>query len=81
MPSPCKLQACIQVVTHCIFDMDGLLLDTESFYTTVQQKLCAKYGKEFTWDLKVATNILITLASGYGVLQAGSHARLQTADH
>ena len=33
-------------------DMDGLLLNTESFYTVVQNQLCKKYGTEFSWDLK-----------------------------
>lgn len=33
-------------------DMDGLLLNTESFYTVVQDQLCKKYGTEFSWDLK-----------------------------
>lgn len=33
-------------------DMDGLLLNTESFYTVVQKQLCKQYGREFTWDLK-----------------------------
>jgi len=40
------------VKMHVIFDMDGLLLDTESFYTKVQDDYAKKYGKEFTWDLK-----------------------------
>ena len=47
-------------VTHVIFDMDGLLLDTESFYTTVQQKLLKPYGRDFTWELKVSCSPLAT---------------------
>ncbi|KAF6262827.1 HAD-like domain-containing protein [Scenedesmus sp. NREL 46B-D3] len=40
-------------ITHVIFDMDGLLLDTETFYTIAQQEILAGLGKEFSWDLKV----------------------------
>eukprot|EP00775_Hariotina_reticulata_P007339 gene7340-7551_t len=39
-------------ITHVIFDMDGLLLDTETFYTIAQQQVAERYGKQFTWDLK-----------------------------
>ncbi len=40
------------VVTHVIFDMDGLLLDTEPYYTEVAQKIAARYGRVFDWSLK-----------------------------
>lgn len=39
-------------ITHVLFDMDGLLLDTERFYTDVQATILASYGKSFDWSLK-----------------------------
>eukprot|EP00250_Pteridium_aquilinum_P005977 c15982_g1_i1 orf=167-868(-) len=39
-------------ITHVLFDMDGLLLDTERFYTDVQERILASYGKTFDWSLK-----------------------------
>lgn len=39
-------------ISHVIFDMDGLLLNTEQYYTAVQQKIAGKYGKTFDWSLK-----------------------------
>ncbi|KAF3962486.1 hypothetical protein ACB098_01G347900 [Castanea mollissima] len=39
-------------ITHVIFDMDGLLLDTEKYYTEVQEIILARYNKPFDWSLK-----------------------------
>jgi pseudouridine-5'-monophosphatase len=39
-------------VTHILYDMDGLLLDTEPFYTQVTQAIVGRYGHTFEWSLK-----------------------------
>ena len=40
-------------VTHVIFDMDGLLINTEDLYTRALSKFCRNYGKEFTMEIKM----------------------------
>ena len=38
--------------SYALFDMDGLLLDTEIFYTKVTQLIVGRFGKTFDWSLK-----------------------------
>jgi len=40
------------IISHIIYDNDGLLLDTEPFYTQVHQAMAARYGKAFDWTVK-----------------------------
>jgi pseudouridine-5'-monophosphatase len=39
-------------VRCAIFDLDGVLLDTEHFYTEVTDEICRQYGKRFDWSIK-----------------------------
>lgn len=39
-------------ISAVIYDMDGLLLDTEGFYTEVTQHIAGRYGKTFDWSIK-----------------------------
>ncbi|KJA27852.1 hypothetical protein HYPSUDRAFT_130623 [Hypholoma sublateritium FD-334 SS-4] len=37
---------------YVLFDMDGLMLDSEKIYTIATNAILAKYGKQMTWDMK-----------------------------
>ncbi|KAF5307263.1 hypothetical protein FQR65_LT06979 [Abscondita terminalis] len=40
-------------VTHVIFDMDGLLIDSETIYDVIISGIARKYGKEYTNDVRM----------------------------
>ncbi|KAJ7091993.1 HAD-like domain-containing protein [Mycena belliarum] len=39
-------------VDYVLFDMDGLLIDSEAIYTQVTDTILAPYGKKMTWTMK-----------------------------
>ncbi|PFH51916.1 hypothetical protein AMATHDRAFT_74609 [Amanita thiersii Skay4041] len=39
-------------VEYVLFDMDGLIIDSERVYTDVTNQILEPYGKKMTWDIK-----------------------------
>ncbi|GAA6046887.1 hypothetical protein JCM3770_003412 [Rhodotorula araucariae] len=39
-------------VKAVLFDMDGLMIDSERLYTVASNEILAPYGKELTWEIK-----------------------------
>ena len=42
-------------ITHVIFDLDGLLVDSEPIYSRATNEICEKYGSKFNTDLELQT--------------------------
>ncbi|XP_033173666.1 probable pseudouridine-5'-phosphatase [Drosophila mauritiana] len=42
-----------QPVTHCIFELDGLLIDSERLRTETVQRILDPYGHTYSFDLKM----------------------------
>nr|XP_036227311.1 pseudouridine-5'-phosphatase-like [Bactrocera oleae] len=40
-------------VTHCIFDMDGLLLDTVVVYEEIVRQIAGSFNKSYSRDVRV----------------------------
>lgn len=40
-------------ITHVIFDCDGLLVDSEKYYSEALTEVAAKYGKTFNYQIKL----------------------------
>lgn len=49
---PFKIEKPLAQITHVLFDMDGLLLDTEVLYSKATQKILDPLGLKFTPDVK-----------------------------
>ena len=47
-----EIEKPLATITHVLFDMDGLLLDTEILYSVAQQKLLDEFGLKFTPEVK-----------------------------
>ncbi|KAG6873446.1 hypothetical protein C0995_015535 [Termitomyces sp. Mi166 len=39
-------------IQYVLFDMDGLMIDSEKVYTDVTNQILGQYGKKMTWDIK-----------------------------
>jgi pseudouridine-5'-monophosphatase len=46
------MPAGVRISSHVLFDLDGVLLDTERLYTVATQSVVARFGKTFTWAIK-----------------------------
>ncbi|KAL3117853.1 hypothetical protein niasHT_006285 [Heterodera trifolii] len=40
-------------ITHVVFDLDGVLIDTERHYTTANERTLEKFGAKFTREMKL----------------------------
>jgi len=44
--------SCLGQIRAVLFDMDGLLIDSERIYTEVVNEILKPFGRQQTWDIK-----------------------------
>ena len=57
-------------ITHVIYDMDGLLLDTESLNERVNSEIVQRYGKTFSDEIKMAIAGTTAIASATTIINS-----------
>lgn len=48
------MSSSFKTVTHCLFDLDGLLLDTEATYEESVREICQSFGKDYPSEVRIA---------------------------
>ncbi|KAJ8916190.1 hypothetical protein NQ315_016329 [Exocentrus adspersus] len=56
-------------VTHVIFDLDGVLLDSEHLYTQGVQNVVGRYGKVYDWSSKMSVMGLLGSEAARKIIQ------------
>ena len=63
------------MITAVLFDMDGVLIDSEPLHFTAARETLARYGKRFTWEMHLAflgitePQVWSTLVKRFGIAE------------
>lgn len=75
-------------VTHVIFDMDGLLLDTEKLYSQSIQTVLHRFNKTYDWEMNVSLmgmhhmDVCTRIVENYNLpLTPEEYSKLQRAEN
>ncbi|KAL9926800.1 pseudouridine 5'-phosphatase-like Gs1l [Glossina fuscipes fuscipes] len=75
-------------VTHVIFDMDGLLLDTEKLYSQAIQTVLHRFNKIYDWEMNVSLmgmhhmDVCTRIVENYSLpLTPEEYSKLQRAEN
>ncbi|EIM81301.1 HAD-like protein [Stereum hirsutum FP-91666 SS1] len=68
-------------IEYVLFDMDGLILDSEQIYTDVTNIILADYGEKMTWEMKAGCMGKPELEAAHHLLSFFPHIPLSTQSY